>query len=306
MQRAVSYVFVILLVMGMCLPQTLQAKEKAISALDLYLKVGVRYDDNVQLDPLDQDVFADQEDVLGVVYFTGRYKLVSSKAYEISAGYSHYQTFHYNIDNYDLAGSIGYFGGKYRFKSFTFGLSYRPSYYWVDYDRFILYHILKPEVSWKISDKLFTRASFNYSRNNNLRDDNRDGHTDGLFVDAFYTFSKKGNVFGGGGYERNHTKHDDYEYYKIRTKLGVSYLLPMEIKLVATGKYDRKNYIWIDSTENIRRKDRKFSFSTSLSRPLFYEWLGVVFDYTFTRNSSNISDYDYDKHNMTLSLTAVY
>lgn len=277
-----------------------------MSSLDLFLKVGVRYDGNVQLDPVDQDVFADTKDVLGVVYFTSRYKLLSNKAYQISAGYSHYQTFHYDIHDYDLAGSIGYLGGKYRFKSFTFGLSYQPSYYWVDYNRFILYHIIKPEVSWQISDKFVTRASFNYSQNNNFRDDNRDGHTEGLFVDAFYTFSKKGNVFGGGGYEKNSANHDDYEYNKIKTKLGVSYLLPMEIKLVATGKYDRKNYLYDDSSENKKRKDRKFSFSTSLSRPLFYEWLGIVLDYTFTRNSSNISDYEYDKHNMTISVTADY
>jgi len=307
MQRSFKLAFVILLVFCICLPATAQGAQKAIPSLDLYLKVGARYDTNVQLEPLDQDLYANEDDFLGVVYFSGRYKLVNRKPFEVSAGYSHYQTFHNDIANYDLVGSIGNVNAKYRLKNFTFGLTYQPSHYIVDYHSFITYHKVKPEVLWKIRDNLLARLAYSYTDNNHLQDDNRDGQADAGSLDVYYIFSKKrGTVFAGGSYEKNNAEHDDYDYYQVRTHLGVMLNLPWELKIVVTGKYDQKRYIDVDSSFNKKREDDKYMGTVSLSRKLFYDWLGVVLDYTYTSNNSNITEYEYNKHDVTISFTIVY
>lgn len=159
---------------------------------------------------------------------------------------------------------------------------------------------------WNVRDNLATRASYTYSQNDNFREDGRDGHTDVFMLDVYYTFSKRGYLFGGGGYEINYADHDDYDYTKLRTKLGLSLGLPWKLKMVATGRWDRKRYDNIDSTHNIKRLDDKYKLSLAFFRPVFYDWLALVFDYAYTYNDTNINNFEYDKNEVTLSVTARY
>ena len=83
-----------------------------------------------------------------------------------------------------------------------------------------------------------------------------------------------------------------------------SYPLPLESKLVVKGIWYRKDYDNIDSLHNIKREDDKYSIGLELSRPLFYKWLEVQLEYNYTKNDSNISDYDYKRNTITLYIIA--
>ena len=86
----------------------------------------------------------------------------------------------------------------------------------------------------------------------------------------------------------------------------LSFILPRKLQLVVSGRWEDKRYKNVDSFFALKRQDTKYFLSLSASRPLFYDWLSVILDYNYTFNDSNITDYEYDKHEATLSLAARY
>lgn len=287
--------------------QAIESQKEALKPYSLYLKVGYQYDDNVRLEPLDEDLYTDEDDYAGVVVFSGRYNVVNRSDYKIGVGYNHYQTWQDNLNEFDLAGSTGNFYAKYLMNPFTVGFSYLPSYYWLDDKSYLMRHQLKPEVIWRVDDNFLARFSYSYYRNNYIQDNDRDGHTHEGFLDVYYIIkNQRGLLFAGVGYEDNTASHLDYYYGQWKTKLGISYNLFWELNLGLTVKYYNKKYDNVDSNYGVTRENDKYYGTVSLSRKLFYDWLGIVAEYNHTKNDSNISDYDYKRNTTTLSLTAKY
>ena len=181
--------------------------------------MGYQYDDNVRLESLDEDIFADEGDYVTVGYFSGKYNLINNPDYKTGLGYSHYQTWHDDLERYDLVGSTFNIYTKYSLHPLTFGLSYIPSYYWLDSESFLMQHQIRPEMTWKVNEKLITRLSYSYYRNNRFQDNDRDGHTNEVFLNAYYRVGeKKKYLFGGIGYEDNSASHADQYYEQIKTQ----------------------------------------------------------------------------------------
>jgi hypothetical protein len=67
-----------------------------------------------------------------------------------------------------------------------------------------------------------------------------------------------------------------------------------------------KKHSFVDSVNNIRRDDDKFIGVLELSRPVYKKWLVLQFDYSHTKNSSNIDFYSYKKNVTGLSLIAKF
>jgi tetratricopeptide (TPR) repeat protein len=275
---------------------------------DLYLKLAYRYDDNVPLEPLERDIVpTDESDFAVVGYFSGSYNVVNRNDLKIGAGYSHYQTYHMELREFDMIGSIGSLYGKYVWYPFSFGLSYIPSYYWVDSDRFLGRHQLKPEVAWRVNEKLLTRLSYSYFDEDYFQDDNRDGHTHDVALDAYYSIlGKRGSVFGGIGFEDKVASHPDEFYSRLIARLGTSLEIPWNINLLLIGRYFDKKYDNVDSDFGVKREDDKYQVSLSLSHRFLKDWLNILAEYDYTKNDSNISTLEYDRNVITLALAARY
>ncbi len=287
--------------------QAVDKQKKALKSYSLYLKMGYQYDDNVRLEPLDQDIYADEGDYVAVGYFSGKYNVVNRQDYKMGLGYSHYQTWHADLDQYDLVGSIFNLYGKYRLRPLTFGLSYVPSYYWVDSEDFLMRHQVKPEVMWRVKKNLATRLSYSYSRNNHFQDNDRDGHTNEVFLDAFYGIGDKRRcLFGGIGYEVNSASHPDQYYGQLKTKLGISLPLAWGLNLSSTGKYYQQQYDHLHSLYGVKRKDAKYYGAISLSHRLFYDWLTISGEFSYMNNDSNINNYEYKRKVTSLFLTGKF
>jgi tetratricopeptide (TPR) repeat protein len=287
--------------------ERIRTEKKDHKPYSLYLKVGYHYDDNVPLEPLDDDFYADEDDYVTKVFFSGKYNFVDSKSYNIGAGYSHYQTWHNDLVQYDLIGSIGNVYAKYRLQPFTFGLSYIPSYYWLDSENYLRRHKLNPEVVWKCTEKFATKLSYSYYDDENFLNDDRDGEIHEGFLDVYYSImGKKAYLFGGIGYDDKSASHPDQDYGRLKTKLGISLTIPWELNLRLTGKYQEKTYDNVDTVYGVEREDTKYHGSISLSRKLFYDWLGILAEFNYTKNDSNINDLEYERKVTGLSLTARY
>jgi len=286
--------------------QAIESQKEALKPYSLYLKVGYQYDDNVILESLDQDEASNKDDYATVVYFSGRYDLVNQPDYKIGAGYNHYQTWYDDLNEFDLTASTGNFYVTYLLKPLTVGLSYLPTYFWVDDESYLMRHQLRPEVVWRVDDNISTRFAYSYYRNNYMQNDRRDGHTHEGLLDAYYIINKKGVLFAGAGYEDNNASHLDESYNQWKATLGISYGLFWELNLNLTVRYYNKKYDNVNSTYNVTRDDDKSHGTVSLSRNFFYDWLGIVAEYGHSDNDSNISVYSYKRNVTTLSLTAQY
>ena len=285
-------------------------KKKAVKPYSLYLKTGIHYDDNIPLDPVDRDVPGDESGIVAKAYFSGRYNFVNREDYQIGAGYSHYQTWHDghdDLDEFDLIASIFSLYGKYRLQPFTFGLSYMPSYYWLDLDSYLRRHKLRPEVTWKCNENLSTRLSYSYYDDERFQHDDKDGHTNEVFLDAYYSIlGKRGYLFGGIGYEDRDARDSNQDYGRLRTKLGITLGIPWDLKVTLTGRYYDKQYDNTDTFFGVKREDSEYQGTVSLSRKVFCDWLSVLAEYNYTKNDSNIDDFEYEREVIGLSLTARY
>ncbi|OQX24409.1 MAG: hypothetical protein BWK80_20970 [Desulfobacteraceae bacterium IS3] len=275
-------------------------RKQASAPYSLYLKIGRQYDDNVSLGQLDEEEHSDEDDLLTVGYFSGRYNFVHKRDCQIGLGYSHYQTWYKDMDEYDMTGSIFTLYAKYRIRPFTLGFSYLPSFYWVDSDSYLKRHQFMPEIIWEMSEHVVSRLSYSYYDDDYPDDEARSGKTHELFIDIFCILpGNKASLYGGLGYEDNAASASEYAYTQIKSRLGFSLKMPWKLSLDVTGKYYRKEY---DSSGE--RDADKYSGSLSLSRPVFYDWLELMAEADYTKNDSDINDYK--RKTATLSVTVRY
>jgi tetratricopeptide (TPR) repeat protein len=285
--------------------EAINKQKKALRPYSLYAKVGIRYDSNVRLEPDDEDRFTDEDDFMTIGYFSGNYNLLRRDNYVAGLGYRHYQTRHKDLNTYDLTASIFNIHGRYANDPFGIILSYLPHFYWLDSDRYIRRHQFKTEMIYNVSEDIQARFSYSYYSNNYLQDNNRDGHSNDVSIEVYYTLGDRmGYLFGGMDFEDRSTFHPDHSYREWEVNGGISIRVPWEMILKLTGKYSDRDYDNTDSRYLVSRDDGKYNSSISVSRKLYYEWLSVVGELDYTKRDSNISGYDYTRRTATLSLTA--
>jgi len=273
---------------------------------DLYIKLGYGYDDNVRLEPIDSDLFADEEDRFFAGYFSGKYDLFTSKGITTGVGYNHYEKRYADLKDFNLRGSIFQFYGNYASPPFTFSLSYVPYYYWLDADSYLMRHQVGPSVFWKMSERIIGFLKYAYLRDNYFSNNRKDGHSHTVDGSIYYDLlDGKGYLFGGLGYADKSASHPDESYSLLEASLGISLELPWyALNMSMLGKAIEKDYDNVDSAFNVRREDTKYLWNFSLYRTLFYEWLEIKGEVRYTRNDSNIGDFDYKRHVYTISLGA--
>ncbi|MBN2063033.1 MAG: DUF560 domain-containing protein [Deltaproteobacteria bacterium] len=285
--------------------ETIKNREKEQLPYNIYVKLGYQYDSNVRLAALNEDIYSNKDDYVTVGYFSGSYRFINKQEYVLGAGYNHFQNWHNDLEQYDLIGSIFNIYGQYHTGALTYSLSFLPHFYWVDSSRYMRKQQLKPEISYKISDELLLRFSYSFYWNNHLRDDGRDGHTNDPSLTLYYSLKdRQGYLFAGIGYEDESTTHPDHDYDKWNVNAGLSHQIPWDLNLNISGKSSSRDYDNVNSLYSVKREDRKYNGSISLSRQMFYDWLNIVGEFNYTKNRSNIKEFEYKRKIWTLSLTA--
>ncbi|MGM0452527.1 MAG: surface lipoprotein assembly modifier [Thermodesulfobacteriota bacterium] len=283
--------------------EIIDAQKQGRKRYRLYLQTGVQYDDNVQLEPIDEDVFADESDWSFVGYFSGRYHVVNQHRFKAGAGYSHYQTRHGKLTDYDITGSIGDIYVKYQAAPLALGISYQPAYYWVHADSFLMRHSFSPQMTWQLNEQHHARLRYRYMINNYFEGSGRDGHANAGDLDVFHAVGP-GYLSWGFGLEDNSARRDDEAHDEFEARIRMGCPVVEKIEVTVTGIYDEKDYDQPDAVIGIQREDNRYYAALSLARPVVYEWLRLAVDYNFTRNDSNIGLYDYERNAVTVSVTA--
>ncbi len=286
----------------------IEREQDSLKPYSLYAQVGYGYDDNVRLEPLDDDdLYADEGDYAALGLFSGKYNFVNKRKYQIGAGLTWYQTRYANLFEYDLMAAIGSLYGRYRMGKVLLGLDYIPSTYWVNAEEYMLRQQFRPQATWNASKYLITKLSLDYFINDNRQDDERDGDSADLLLDGYILIPGiKGVVLAGLGYEDYNTDNLDYSYNQLMTKLGLSLTPFWDINVNLTGKFYSKDFDDVDSSYLVKREDSKYSWSLSLARHVYWDWLSVLLEYEYTDNESNIDTYTYKRNVTVLSLSASF
>lgn len=271
----------------------------------LYAKAGVQYDDNVQLAPLDSDRFAEESDYAAVLFVSGRYVSDAAAPTDIGIGYSHYQTFYRDFDEYNFTGSIGEVFAEHTAGRAVFGLFYIPAYYWVDNNSFLMQHQVRPEIRWRLEWAGEIGFSYSYVRNNYFTDARRDGHTHEYNIDYFHGLEGlDGYWFSGAGYTHNNAFHDDeaYTLTSLRTGLSVGFL--EQYRLRVQGDFRDRRYDNRDSLFNEKRKDKRYGASAAAIWTPAAGRFDISLEYAYIRNDSNINDFDYRRNTLGMFVSA--
>lgn len=285
--------------------QVIKKNQASAKPYHLYLKTGYLYDDNVVLEPTDLDIVADESDSAYMLYFSGKYDMIDSRRVTSGIGYSHYQTRYQDLSEYDLTGSIGNIYLNYKFsESVKLGLKYRPIYYWVDSESYLMQHQINPSVMWLIDNNNAVDFSYSYYRNNYFTDNARDGHANELSANYSHGFSGlDGYVFCGIGYEINSAHGKDQDFCELKTLLGISYDIFEKTNITVYGNYYDKEYNHHNFKYNTRRDDARYFASASITQNIWKPWLNVSAEYTYTKNNSNIANFDYERNAMFFSVS---
>jgi len=285
----------------------IEKNRRVLKPYRVYLKLSYLYDDNVRLEPLDEDIYADEGDYLASAYFSGSYNIVNHNKGILGFGYSHYQTWFRELNEYDLMGNIPSIYGQYRFFPFTLGATYFYSRYLLDSEKFLIRNEIVPEATWQINKDLLAILSYSLTQEKNYENRERDADINEAWLSTYYTIANgKGYVFGGFGYDDNSASHPDYDYDRLKYKLGISIKLPWELNMDLNGRYYHRKHDNIDSYYGIKREDHRYYGFISLSRKLGYDWLSITGEYSYTKNDSTIDDYTYKRSVGGLSLIIRY
>lgn len=288
--------------------KTVRNKRAAVKPWSLYVKTAYVYDDNVVLEPADQDVVSDEKDSALMAYLNGEYDVIRGPRLTAGVGYSHYQTWYQDLDEYDLTGSIGNFYLNYQLKeSVTLGLKYLPTYYWVDSDSYLMQHQVRPSVSWEVDHGSALDFSYGYYRHNYFTENDRDGHANEVSVDYSRVLTKLNTyVFCGIGYEINSADARDEEFSEIKGLAGISWDASERTNIMVCGNYFDKDYDEPDAVYGLKREDSRYVLSAAITQNFWKEWLYAGAEYNFTKSNSNISDFDYERNVIRLSVSAKF
>ncbi|KPA19696.1 TPR repeat-containing protein, partial [Candidatus Magnetomorum sp. HK-1] len=249
-------------------------------------------------------ITGDESDYVLQVYTAGKYTFMLYNSHRIGIGLRHYQTFHQDLSEYDLIGSTIDLSYTCKMPIMTLGFNYAPSTFWLERSRYMARHQWKMHLLWKVSDKLMNRFAYAYHIQNNYKNSHMDGHNHDISMDFFYHLdARKTKLFAGLSAEENHRSAIRYQYEQLKLKLGLTRMLRYSIKSnISLDISNRRHEQWNEI--GLKRKDNKFSLSSSLSKPFGYKGMEIGIEYNYSKNNSSLDPYDYRRN--ILGLTFLY
>jgi len=307
--------------------QTIQAGKQERKPYKVELLIAYEYDDNVPLEPddpeesIEDDLPDDKEDFLISAYAAGEYNLVNQENFILGAGLSRYQSMHSELDEYDSSETSGKLYARYKAAPFSLGLQVAPKIYQLDGEDYLLKIEVNPTASYAFNQQWSLWLSYTYAdkdyRDNDteifkdVEMDRYDASSHEVFLDDVYILSNDmGFLLGGIGYEISTADENKYDYNRLTLRLGGSFNLPYEFRLGLLGSYAAKSYLekeWQDDDgDDAKREDARYKITVSLARQLYSDWLEIAAELTYTKNNSDISNYEYTRNQAGIGLIATF
>jgi len=268
------------------------------------IKLSFFYDDNVMIVTPDL-ITGDEADSAMLYYISGKYHWQWLPKHQIAFGIRHYQTFHKDLSEFDLTGSVVDLSYYYKLNDYTCKINYSPSAYWLERYRYMFRHRMKASVQWKIMKDLTNHVAYTCDILDNYNNELRDGHTHEFSMFLSYRIpSYSLLLLAGVSAQDNLRKHVLYQYSEMIYNLEFIYKIVKNWKWHTYVRlYQRRFDIW----EDVKRKDDKINFLSSLSHPFWKDGLELTIDYDYSKNNSKLDQFDFfDYRRNTFGISLIY
>ncbi len=300
--------------------------------------VSTQYDSNVVLlpggtsPPGGSTGISRKDDFVTVLTGSGEYRMVQTDTWTVGAGYGFYQNLHARLSDFNVQDHTPTLYVQRRFGLAQLRLQYLLDYVTVGGDAYLLSNALQSTLTLPESARTFTQAfvRYQYKDFKTFRDDQlgvpvnqtRDGVNWMVGVMQYWQFAEgRGQLRGGYTFDRDATgggdvsqaqpgrpTNADWSYHGHRLSVGAWYR-PLEATTVqASFDYYRQNYRNANSfsfSGTTVREDNVYALTGSVVRDL-QSWLWLGFQYSFTRDQSNVAAFDYTRHIVSLTLGGAF
>ena len=283
---------------------TLDKKMQIKKHYYLFAQLSYQYDSNIRLEPIDEDLYTDEDDYCTRFLVSGHYTFADIKPYQFSAGMTYFKYLYKDYSQYDMDGHMMHLNSKLDLQPVVIDLNFSPSIFWLDSEQYLKRMNVTPVISFKFNSQLRASISFANMFDNNLDNDGRDAHLAKNELTLTYIIPNKNiMLFSTFGVEIMNADNEINDYDLMYSKAGIRIQKVWGFTFGLSGHYDLKKYEFIDPVYDAIRDDYRYLGTFYIKRSIF-PWLAIQTEYKFTKNSSNISLFNYERSSLTFSLTA--
>ncbi|MBI5846706.1 MAG: tetratricopeptide repeat protein [Nitrospirae bacterium] len=270
----------------------------------LSLSLGGQYDNNVAITPDDRPLplgVSDKSDWRAVVYLKGRYTFFSSKDADGSAGYSLYQSLHRTMSDFNVTQHLVDLKGSYALNSsLKLTGTYAFEYVYLGGDGFDYAHSISPSLTVLEGNGLSTVLEYRYQYSHFM-------NTELFAANSYRTGSN--NLLGitqniplrtsiaakiGYAHDENSADKEYWDYSGDKVFAGLTFTLPYRMFLDLYGEYYSRDFDGANPISDSGRKDTSRTVSASFTKA-YSNQLSITLAQLYTKNKSNIDDFDYNR-----------
>ena len=269
---------------------------------NLYLKLGMAYDDNVEL--FSPDVDADSDDILNTAILLGRYHLVNEENFKMGIGYGHYQSTHLDTSEVNLISSNLMFYSIVQKPNYQWRTGFQPSYFWLDSDRFLQRIKCQSRISFNVENVIVPHIDYAYTMDNHFQDEHRDANRHFIGLGLSFLFDpdvyQLQTLFSS---EKVSSAHRNHNYETSKAQIYFKLFAHPKCALILFAQSGFRDHEHQDTIHHIKREDKQYQARLGIEIPLEYQGLQVEMNYQWAKNDSNIHAYDYRKNMLAVYLT---
>jgi len=268
-------------------------KKQKDRKFNVFAHFAFLYDDNVRAYPEDEYYSEKKEDLLIRAYFKFDYKIKQDDNLIFGSAYSHFQTLHFDLNEFDVIGSILNLYASYKIdKNLLYSFKYSPSYNYLDYSKYIARQTIENSLLWTVNDELTTKFTYKYYIDNYFENSGRDANTNDIAIDLRYRI-KNYVLFAQFNAVDTSSSYIEYNYEQLKTDLGLQFNIFEKLNVMFNTKYYDKRFESYE-LEN-KRKDIKLDTELRLFIDFKNKFTAGI-EYQHTKNNSNNNAYDYRRN----------
>jgi tetratricopeptide (TPR) repeat protein len=295
--------------------------------------LSLQYDSNVVLLPggsaLPNNI-SHKDDFVTAFNGYGEYRFLQTDKWTVGAGGGFFANVHARLSDFNVFDLAPTLYAERRLGTAQLRLQYILDYVTVGGDPYLLSNALQPTLTIPESDRTYTQAFFRYQnkdfksfRDNQLGapvNQTRDANNymigamqywklsnDRGYLRGGYTFDTDRTAGGDGPTTPGVPTSADWQYTGHRLSTGVAYQPLAATTLQLAFDYYRQNYSNPNSfsPDLTVRKDNIYQLTGTVVRDL-RSWLWLAFQYSYTRDQSNVAVFDYSRNIISLTLGGAF
>jgi tetratricopeptide (TPR) repeat protein len=282
-------------------------QEKNTKPWTLSMSAGMEYDDNVTISL--QDLATGEKDFAYIFEFSGEYKFLKTKKFELEAGYDFYQSIYDTLSQFDLQSHIFSLGGTYKYQDFDVDVLTSYNRTTLGRDDFLEAVSIAPQVGFFPTERWYAILGYSFEGFKFFTDPARDGESHSVGMDNFIFFMQgKSYLLISYRFEDKSTRGDEFVYKGHFATLGLKTPLPIfdqKGTFNMAYRYFYKDYRNITPSLGQERRDFRHTIQVGFSQPL-YKWLQLNLNYEFIDSVSNLRSIDFTENIVSMSFSGTF